>query len=442
MKRIVTLAAILTLVGTVNAHGQLLKKFKDKVKEKAEQKADQKVDEAAQKTVDAPEEAMKKKKKSDDAKADSLNTSTNVATAAKSTVETTTKKSDVDYGSFDFVPGDSILFEDEFVNESVNEIPSLWIPYNGKVEIVKVDGKNAMGFLDGEPNVFPRMKKYGYLPKRFTVEYDFLSKHNAGKSNDQAAGDGNGYGGTKIYFYSTGKDDNGGDAVLGDFGNGNFLQLEHNGLVTFGKYTGNYTKGEKNNIPLDLNDKWVHVSISVTETNMKVYINSQRVLNVPIQEGRAQSISITGVGSDYEMSFKTFVRNVRIAGGLKTPYKQGTSEIPKAFIARGIKFDYQLATLKPESMGELNNVVAILKDHPEAKYEIGGHTSKAGNAATAANQKLSEERSKAVKDKLVSMGIDTSRLTTKGYGETKPIADNTTPEGRANNQRVEFTLLK
>jgi len=441
MKRFVFIAAIFTIAITGNVQAQILKKFGEKVKEKAGQKADQKVDEAAQKTVDAPEETAKKKKsnKKEDSKNEEKTTAeTTINKPATTTTTPAQPKTDVDYGSFDFVPGDSILFEDEFINESTNEIPSLWIPYNGKVEIVKVDGKNALGLLDGSPNVFPRMKKYGYLPQRFTIEYDFLSKHNAGKSNDEATGDGNGSGSTIIYFYSTGKDDE--HNVLGDFANP--VIIRHDGTSNFYNYSGTYTKGEKNVIPNDFNNKWIHVSIAVTETNMKVYMNSQRVMNVPIQEGKAQSVSISGDGTDYEMGFKTFIRNVRIAGGLKPPYKQGTSEVPKYFIARGIKFDYQLSTLKPESMGELNNVVNILKDHPEAKYEIGGHTSKAGTGATAANQKLSDERAKAVKDKLVSMGIDASRLTTKGYGETKPIADNGTPEGRANNQRVEFTLIK
>ncbi|MCO5239907.1 MAG: OmpA family protein [Chitinophagaceae bacterium] len=88
-------------------------------------------------------------------------------------------------------------------------------------------------------------------------------------------------------------------------------------------------------------------------------------------------------------------------------------------------------------------IVKILNDNPELQFEIGGHASKTGTgaAATAANQKLSEQRAEAVRTQLTSLGIDAGRLTAKGYGETQPIADNATPEGRANNQRVEFTKL-
>jgi outer membrane protein OmpA-like peptidoglycan-associated protein len=77
-----------------------------------------------------------------------------------------------------------------------------------------------------------------------------------------------------------------------------------------------------------------------------------------------------------------------------------------------------------------------MKDNPDIKFEIGGYTDSDGDDAY--NMTLSQQRADAVKTQLTSMGIDASRLTTKGYGETKPISDNKTPEGKANNRRVEF----
>ena len=90
-------------------------------------------------------------------------------------------------------------------------------------------------------------------------------------------------------------------------------------------------------------------------------------------------------------------------------------------------------------MGVLNQVVTMMKDHKDLKLSIEGHTDSDGN--DAANQNLSEQRSESVKKALVSFGIDATRLQTKGWGETKPIDVNTTPEGKANNRRVEFIKL-
>ncbi len=81
----------------------------------------------------------------------------------------------------------------------------------------------------------------------------------------------------------------------------------------------------------------------------------------------------------------------------------------------------------------------MLKQNPDIKYEIDGHTDNTGNSKH--NLELSQQRADAVMSQLVSMGIDSSRLTTKGYGDTEPISDNSTPEGKANNRRVEFIKM-
>ena len=101
-------------------------------------------------------------------------------------------------------------------------------------------------------------------------------------------------------------------------------------------------------------------------------------------------------------------------------------------------FAFDKFDLNAEAREMLDRVVSWLSDHPELKVEIGGHTDSRGSDAY--NQKLSENRAKAVYDYFVSHGIDASRLSYKGYGESRPIATNETDEGRQRNRRVELQL--
>jgi outer membrane protein OmpA-like peptidoglycan-associated protein len=104
---------------------------------------------------------------------------------------------------------------------------------------------------------------------------------------------------------------------------------------------------------------------------------------------------------------------------------------------RNILFDTGQATIKPESAAQLGAVVELLKADPSLKLEVQGHTDNVG--AKAANLALSERRAAAVRDYLVKTGgIDAGRLTSAGFGDTKPVAPNTTDAGRAENRRVEL----
>ncbi len=107
---------------------------------------------------------------------------------------------------------------------------------------------------------------------------------------------------------------------------------------------------------------------------------------------------------------------------------------------KNIYFEFNKATLKSESFVELNKVIDFLQGNPTIEIEIAGHTDNKGSDEY--NNTLSQGRSQAVVDYLVQQGIDAVRLTAIGYGESKPIDTNDTPEGQANNRRVEFTVLK
>ncbi len=107
---------------------------------------------------------------------------------------------------------------------------------------------------------------------------------------------------------------------------------------------------------------------------------------------------------------------------------------------KNIYFDFDKTTLKSESFVELNKVVDFLKSNPSVSIEISGHTDSKGSDTY--NENLSQGRSQSVVDYIIGQGIDSSRLEAHGYGEAKPIDSNDTEAGRANNRRVEFTVLK
>ncbi len=108
-------------------------------------------------------------------------------------------------------------------------------------------------------------------------------------------------------------------------------------------------------------------------------------------------------------------------------------------VLNNVFFDTDKFELKEESKLELDKLVLMLKKFPFMKIEIGGHTDNTGDANK--NKTLSQNRAKAVRDYLVSKGVETTRLQFVGYGDTQPIEDNKTPEGRAKNRRTVFKVL-
>ena len=108
--------------------------------------------------------------------------------------------------------------------------------------------------------------------------------------------------------------------------------------------------------------------------------------------------------------------------------------------ARTILFDTGKATIKPESVTVMVDIIQILKEYPNAQFTVEGHTDSVGSSAS--NQRLSEARANSVRDFLINEGIDHSRLSAIGFGEEKPIASNATRIGRKQNRRVEINLIK
>lgn len=101
-----------------------------------------------------------------------------------------------------------------------------------------------------------------------------------------------------------------------------------------------------------------------------------------------------------------------------------------------INFDTAKADIKPESAAIVDEIVALMRNNTQLNIAIEGHTDNVGTAAS--NQTLSEARAKSVMAAIVAKGIPAARLSAQGFGQTKPIADNATEEGKARNRRVEL----
>jgi len=174
---------------------------------------------------------------------------------------------------------------------------------------------------------------------------------------------------------------------------------------------------------------WHRVSLSFNQRALKIYVDGVRIVNVPNMKN----------GSNFYLFGREgiYIKNIRLAKGAVPLYDRMLTD--GKFITYGITFDVGKSTIKPESMGEINRIVTLMTENPELKFSVEGHTDSTGAAAT--NQTLSEARSQAVVDKLAENGIARDRLTAAGKGQTAPIADNGTDEGRAKNRRVEFVKI-
>ncbi len=375
------------------------------------------VDNSLNKTENAIKGLFKKKNKN--GKTDSTaqqtkpaaNTgATTASTAANADNPSQTAPSLKTYQNYDFVPGDKVLFEDDFSTDQDGEFPAHWKLDKGQAVINKVNGVPAFFLTEGNyVRVAPRMKTPdNYLPKNFTIEFDFYQK-DGGVYSGGLLFDGEGEsGGGQIFFgkdVSTSYFKNNFDASLPGFSEDNFY------------------------------GKWHHAAMIKKDNQIKTYIDQYRVMVMPDCECSLTSVFVGGIGAqDEPIVFKNF--RIAEGGGMNMIGKKFTDA---KIVTHGINFDVDKATIKPESMGTLNMIVQVMKDNPEIKFEIDGHTDNTGTAQH--NKDLSQQRADAAKAQLVSMGIDASRLTTKGFGDTKPISDNNTFEGKANNRRIEFVKM-
>ena len=176
-----------------------------------------------------------------------------------------------------------------------------------------------------------------------------------------------------------------------------------------------------------------HVAIWVQKTRLRLYINESKVFDLP------RAISQTTRFDRFRIDDGAgLISNIRIAVG--APDMRNKLITEGRLISYGIYFDVNKDIVKPESHGTLKEIAQVLKDNPDVKVKIVGHTDSDGDDAS--NLDLSKRRGAAVKNELVKIfGIDASRLQSDGMGETKPVAANDSPANKALNRRVEFIKL-
>ena len=180
--------------------------------------------------------------------------------------------------------------------------------------------------------------------------------------------------------------------------------------------------------------RWIHISIAFTKGKLKVYMDDTRLINIPHYSGNPSGLTLQAYWADLGEDKAFYFKNIRIAKGGVKYYDRVLSE--GKIIVNGIKFDVNKATLKAESMGPINKIFQLMQKQPDLNFSVEGHTDSDGSETS--NMTLSKARGKTVMDKLIEMGIAPNRLKSDGFGESKPIDNNNTPEGKANNRRVEF----
>lgn len=403
-KQLIFLTTIILLIPALT-FAQVKIPVKKKVEKKTEKEANKAVDQAIDDTFNSIFGRKKKKKNAEQTQGENPDAAGTEAGASGNANENLSA-----WTKFDFVPGDVVIFEDNLDGETNGEFPSKWDLKHGNVEIAKYGDENVINFPSTEnASIVPLMKNKGdYMPEKFTVELDVYFSEFCTRY--------------RVEFY---------DMVNQEQpSNRSFVWIDPTDVSVEG-YGGTNVEVPNQTYPF-----WKHISISFNTRALKVYYGEKRTSNIP--RWKTEPTGLTIVSRQCHGNNQAMIRNIRIAEGSKDLYERFVTD--GKIVTNGIRFDVNKATLKPESMGVINEIYKLMEAHPEITFSVEGHTDSDGDDAM--NQTLSEQRALTVMNKLVQMGISQDRLTAKGLGESMPIADNNTPEGKANNRRVEFVKIQ
>lgn len=406
---------------SVGANAQI--DIKEKVKNQSSNRANNKVDQGIDKGFDAVEDGVKDlfKKKKPTVETDQPEEQPE-ETEAEEQVQKAKQSSGASalqsYSKFDFIPGEKVIFYDDFSQDAIGDFPALWFS----------DGSGEVVTLNNFPGKWMQITAEGcYYPERdlqtsenFTVEFDIISPLEQ----------------FEVGFYLVSgniKDPDEGGAIPGKAGVK--TSITYDAIYYSGYDNGEYTLDGQSAIEIKQNEL-IHMSYWVQKQRLRIYVNERKVIDSP---------RLMPVGYKYNMlrfqlsdEYKPYISNFRVAAGLPDTRNKLITE--GKLVTYGIYFDVNSDKVKPESFGTLKDIAAVLNEVPDVKVKIFGHTDADGEDAK--NMDLSKRRAASVKAELAkTFGVNDDRLETDGLGETKPVAPNDTPVNKALNRRVEFIKL-
>lgn len=334
------------------------------------------------------------------------------------------------YSKYDFVPGEKVIFYEDFSQDAVGDFPALWNT-NGSAEVVTTNlfPGNWMRFIMRECVWTDALLK---LPENYTIEFDVIPI-----SGPESNG---GMAGWSMRLMQA-KNAKAWDAGSAPGQGGFFFWVEYFGRPGYSTWLYG-AECEKSNLRAykegdefkeKINQKY-HIAIWVQKSRIRLYQDQNKLFDSP-------KAFPTGCVKPDRLRFEdgaAMISNIRIAVG--APDMRNKLMTEGKLVTYGIYFDVNKDVVKPESYGTLKEIAAILNEVPDVKVKIVGHTDSDG--ADAANLDLSKRRAASVKNELVkSFSVKGDRLVTDGMGESQPVAPNDTPANKALNRRVEFIKM-
>jgi outer membrane protein OmpA-like peptidoglycan-associated protein len=337
----------------------------------------------------------------------------------KAKVQSTTK--------YDFVPGDKVLFYEDFSQDAIGDFPALWTT-DGTGEVREVSNQPGHWlYAPSNEHAYCLMKNLE-IPKNFIFEFDVIPTPSNPEEDDEHAS-------FELTFYKYDGDFMINEIVPGEAG---FHVIATTESWSAAGYKDQEYISDLSSLaaPIKMN-KPNHVIIWVQNRRLRIYHEGQKIIDGPtaLPEGIANNrfrFSMWGQAG------YPFFSNLKITTAAPDTRSKLLTE--GKLISYGIYFDSGKDIVKPESFGTLNDIAKVLKENQAVRIKISGHTDSDGNDAL--NLDLSKRRAASVKNELVKQfGIDAGRIETDGKGESEPISPNTSPEGKAKNRRVEFIKL-